>query len=199
MICIGDSLTYGLGVLVEDSWVELLNRESACEVQNRGINGDTSGGMLARFDRDVLREKPDLVFLMGGSNDFIMGCDLSVVKANFMAMAHQARAAKIGVMIGTEICGDTAHVRQDWSVLADFAEVERKLDEMAAWLRSFCKVFRIPCIDLYSEFARAVRGSGQQYFIDGVHPNKKGHRLIADIILKTGAISAHCDGTGERN
>ena len=45
MICIGDSLTYGFGVPVESSWVEILNRESRAQVINKGISGDTSGGM----------------------------------------------------------------------------------------------------------------------------------------------------------
>lgn len=97
MICIGDSLTYGLGVPVGDSWVELLNRESSCDVINKGINGDTSGGMLARLHRDVLEHQPDLVFLMGGANDFIMGCGLGVVRANLMAMV-------VRITMGSFVC-----------------------------------------------------------------------------------------------
>lgn len=186
LICIGDSLTYGLGVPVEDSWVEILNRESAYQVQNKGINGDTSGGMLARFGRDVLEEKPAGVFLMGGSNDFIMGCDISVVKANLMAMVHQARAYKLPVILASEITGDIPHVRQDWGGLADFYEVDRKLTEMSAWLVDFCRVFQIPFVNLHDRFEQAAAGEKSRYFIDGVHPNKIGHRLIADIILQDG-------------
>lgn len=186
MICIGDSLTYGLGVPLEDNWVEILNRESAYRVYNKGINGDTSGGMLARFERDVLREKPDVVFIMGGSNDFIMGCDINVVKANIMAMVHQARAAKIEVVLGIEICGDTAHIRADWNGLTDFYEVERKLQEMSEWLQVFCRAFQIPCVDLHGQFAQAIAGRQEQYFIDGVHPNRRGHRVLADLLLKSG-------------
>ena len=186
LICIGDSLTYGLGVPVEDSWVEILNRESGFQVQNKGINGDTSGGMLARFGRDVLEEKPDAVFLMGGSNDFIMGCDISIVKANLMAMVHQARAEKLSVMLASEITGDTPHVRQDWSGIADFYEVDRKLVAMSSWLTDFCRVFQIPFVNLHDRFDQAIVGEKRPYFIDGVHPNKMGHRLIADIILQDG-------------
>ena len=54
MVCIGDSLTYGLGIPVNENWAALLGRELGFEVVNKGVNGDTSGGMLARLERDVL-------------------------------------------------------------------------------------------------------------------------------------------------
>lgn len=182
MICIGDSLTYGLGVPVENSWVEILNRETDYTVWNRGINGDTSGGMLARLERDVLKEDPDVVFIMGGANDFIMGCETSVVKANLMALVHQVYAAKKKVILGIEIAGDQEHIREDWADLADFRKVNEKIKEMADWLPGFCKAFQIPYVNLYEEFHSKIRGHETEYFFDGVHPNGKGHRLIADII-----------------
>ncbi len=187
LICIGDSLTYGLGVPVEESWVELLNRESPWDVKNVGINGDTTGGMLARFSKDVLDARPDRVLIMGGANDFIMGCDVCVVKANIMAMVHQARAARLGVIVCTQPSGDAAHVRSDWQGLSDFDMVARKLFMMARWLEDFCRAFQIPLIPLHDRFAEGIFGNVPGYFIDGVHPNRKGHRLIADIILQSEA------------
>ncbi|MCU6761072.1 Arylesterase precursor [uncultured Roseburia sp.] len=182
MICIGDSLTYGLGVPVEDNWVELLNKRSFRQVINRGISGDTSGGMLARFHREVLAEMPDTVLIMGGSNDLIMGCDISVVKSNLMAMVHQAYAAKINVIACAEISGDTAHIRPDWKQISDFCEVDQKLFQMSIWMEEFCRVFQVPFINLYDRFKKRTQGRIQDYFFDGVHPNRQGHRLIADII-----------------
>ncbi len=32
IVCLGDSLTYGLGVSVDDNWIALLNREIGHEV-----------------------------------------------------------------------------------------------------------------------------------------------------------------------
>ena len=182
MICIGDSLTYGLGIPVENSWVEILNRETEYQVVNKGVNGDTTGGMLARLERDVLRENPDVVFVMGGANDFIMGCDTSVVKANLMALIHQVYAARKKVILGFEIASDGALIPPNWARLADFEEVNKKVAAMAAWFPDFCNTFQIPYINLYQEFLDVVKGRETEYFFDGIHPNTKGHRLIADII-----------------
>lgn len=182
IICIGDSLTYGLGVPVENSWVEILNRETEYIVKNKGINGDTSGGMLARLERDVLSQDADIVFIMGGANDFIMGCDECVVQANLMALVHHVYAAKKKVVLGIEIESIAEDIRADWKMLTDFDKVNEKIKSMAMWLPRFCKTFQIPYIDLYNEFHQAVRDHEKEYYLDGVHPNIKGHRLIADII-----------------
>lgn len=185
IICIGDSITYGLGVPVEDSWTQILRQNTAYNVINRGINGDTSGGMLARFQKDVIDERPDLVFIMGGANDFMMGCETAVVKANILAMVHQARAAKINVVIGIEISSNLLNIREDWKTLVNFQDVDDKLGEMHLWLYQFCKVFQVPFVDLYQNYRRAILSQEKEFYIDGVHPNKKGHRLIADIIMQS--------------
>lgn len=57
---------------------------------NRGITGDTAGGMLSRFGRDVLNERPDRVLIMGGANDiFLTSSDLRA-RADLGALVHQS-------------------------------------------------------------------------------------------------------------
>ena len=48
LICLGDSLTFGLGVRRGRCWTALFAEESGWNVSNRGISGDTTSGMLAR-------------------------------------------------------------------------------------------------------------------------------------------------------
>ena len=53
LICLGDSLTFGLGVRRGRCWTALFAEESGWNVSNRGISGDTTSGMLARLHRDL--------------------------------------------------------------------------------------------------------------------------------------------------
>ena len=99
IVCLGDSLTYGYGVPRKDTWISLLNKRGTDNYINKGINGDTSGGMLARFNSDVVEEKPKMVFIMGGINDFILGSGLESVKTNIMAIVHQAYHHPSGTFI----------------------------------------------------------------------------------------------------
>ena len=40
-------------------------------IVNKGVNGDTTAGIAARLQADVLEHEPDVVFVMTGTNDFI--------------------------------------------------------------------------------------------------------------------------------
>ena len=61
LICIGDSLTFGYGVHLSQRWTRLCAQETGWELVNEGINGDTTGGMLARMQGGVLAELRELV------------------------------------------------------------------------------------------------------------------------------------------
>lgn len=54
--CLGDSLTFGLGVRRQDWWTSLAAQKLGVRVVNLGINGDTTAGMLVRLRLDVLSE-----------------------------------------------------------------------------------------------------------------------------------------------
>ena len=55
LIRIGDSLTFGYGVHLSQRWTRLCAQETGWELVNEGINGDTTGGMLARMQGDLLQ------------------------------------------------------------------------------------------------------------------------------------------------
>ena len=70
LICLGDSLTFGLRVPQSQTWPRLV-QETGVEVISLGICGDTTGGMLARLPA-ILKDQcktQAVVLIMGGSND----------------------------------------------------------------------------------------------------------------------------------
>ena len=79
IVAIGSSSTYGAGAsspamsYPSRLAVELraLLPRVPVTVINRGVNGETARDMLARFDRDVVAEKPDLVLWQVGSNSVL--------------------------------------------------------------------------------------------------------------------------------
>lgn len=74
LVCLGDSLTYGYKVKPSETWPSLVKQKLNIEVLNKGINGDTTMGMLGRYNFDVRSESPSHVILMGGGNDLIWEC-----------------------------------------------------------------------------------------------------------------------------
>ena len=81
IVAIGSSSTFGAGASKPyNAYPSRLAAELAAEfvdhditVLNRGVNGDTATDMLARFERGVIAEKPDLVLWQVGTNSLLRG------------------------------------------------------------------------------------------------------------------------------
>ena len=151
LICLGDSLTHGYGIPRPRVWPSLLAGATGMRVYNWGINGDTTGGMLARFqahgaDRDV-----HVAILMGGFNDLALGAEPGVVKANMFALVQQCFSARIKPLLGIPI-----PVRRPitFPLLASM-DVERACaayEDVRFWLHSLAEDFSLPRVDFYRCF-----------------------------------------------
>ena len=182
IICLGDSHTYGLGISRSDIWTKVSGGMLGAEIINKGISGDTTGGMLSRLDKDVFSLKPDAVFLMGGTNDLIAGADLGVVQANIMSIVHIIYYNNILPIVGIPVKPDIKNMRYDWREFCDFQKVIEDLGNYREWLKKFCRLFNTRYIDFWWEYDNRMNEMGYNlHFSDGVHPTKEGHAVIAEI------------------
>lgn len=181
IVCLGDSLTYGYGVPRKDCWVSLAAEATGHTLVNRGINGDTTGGMLARFGRDVLSEQPDRVLLMGGANDIIFGGSDAPARLNLTAMANQAVANRIRPMIGLPTPVYAEGIPEPWLSVTDYQSLLPIFAAYRDWLVWFAGIFGFKTVDF------AVPGllppEGHTHYLDGLHPDKEGHRLMAEAVI----------------
>lgn len=76
IICLGDSITYGVWVKTEETYPSLLEQmlnassdSSRFEVINAGVMGYSSLQGLRQLKRDLLRYKPDLITVLFGFDD----------------------------------------------------------------------------------------------------------------------------------
>ena len=84
IVVLGDSLSAGYGVQIENSWPSLLEKSIAnnglnFQVVNAGISGDTTSGGLYRLPRLLSEHKPRIVILELGGNDGLRGMSLKKV------------------------------------------------------------------------------------------------------------------------
>jgi len=68
-------------------------------VLNRGIGGETTTEMLARFDRDVFADKPDVVVWQVGSNSVLRDISLADARARLYEGLRRLRAADLDVIL----------------------------------------------------------------------------------------------------
>ena len=86
VVALGDSLTAGLGVGVEEAYPALLEARLRREgfdyrVVNAGVSGDTSAGGLRRLDW-ALKLKPQVLIVALGANDGLRGQPPAALRTN---------------------------------------------------------------------------------------------------------------------
>ncbi|HZF61406.1 MAG TPA: GDSL-type esterase/lipase family protein [Desulfovibrio sp.] len=186
--CLGDSLTYGYGIPRPKIWTTLLARRTGIDVRNCGINGDTTGGMLARFHQHVVQAGADAVLIMGGFNDLALGTGLGTVRANIFALVQQSFSARVRPVLGVPI---PVHAPITFPLLGS-VDLPRACADYAVlhqWLRVLAEDFSLQCVDFSQTFASF---SGQDdteddnapdrlsaLYTDGLHPSEAGHELMS--------------------
>lgn len=178
---LGDSLTFGYMVSEKNKWVNLINsRSHALAVINRGINGDTTGGMLERFDRDVDKNSKILT-IWGGANDFYYDeMSAEAVFENIKKIAAKAQA--IGIYPAAVINTELNYEKHGFFTIdeAILSAMSKKLYKLGTLL----KQSDMATIDVKSAFNSEAGSKKSEYFFDEAHFNDKGSMLVADIMEK---------------
>ena len=177
---LGDSLTAGYGVALEDAFPvqlegALRDRGYPCEVLDAGVSGDTSAGGLARLDW-VLGDSPTHLLVELGGNDALRALPVDAMQANLAAIIERAQAEGIHVML--------------LGMLAPPNLGSRYGDAFAAVFPSLAERYDVP---LYPFFLDGVAAEPRLLTEDGIHPNAQGVAVIVDRLLP--AVEAWLDAT----
>jgi acyl-CoA thioesterase-1 len=171
ILILGDSLTEGLGVEMEDAFPALLDaklkawRPGCCEVVNGGSSGSTSASAVRRLQW-YAKTGPDLVVLALGSNDGLRGVKPAETRKNVEAAIRFCRerhwdAALTGLRVPPNYGPEYA---------AAFARI---YPDLAAQ-------YKLPLMPF---LLNGVAGEPALNQADGIHPNEKGHRVLADSVF----------------
>lgn len=179
IVCIGDSLTYGYGVPMENSWIHLASKISNNTFINSGLNGDTTSGMLFRLEEDLIALKPNKAFIMGGTNDFLMGYKLQNIIENIDVIISECINNNIIPYLGIQMKVDKKLAEFYWSSYINYDEVNLKIEEYRTHLIKKCEKENLVYFDFYEVFEN---NSTKDLYSDGIHPSIYGHKLMSSII-----------------
>jgi lysophospholipase L1-like esterase len=148
-------------------------------VLNRGVNGQRSDEILARFESDVLSESPYCVIILAGVNDVYQGAPLEFTKKNLLAMYEKAIASKITVIAATVLPYNTASSREAGAI--------RDLNN---WIANTANGLGI----LFCDTNLAVRDPHNRDRLlstpDGLHPDVSGYCKMGRVLAETIARKA---------
>ncbi|MEI0567352.1 GDSL-type esterase/lipase family protein [Brachyspira pulli] len=184
IVCLGDSTTYGYMITRKKVWPSILNNKFAEEgkdinIINKGINGDTTSGMIARFERDCLNENADLLILMGGVNDIFMFQNIDKIKDNIKLIVETSNKNNVDIILFTPI----PFIKEIFTFFeADNLDLfENTLKEYVSWINEYTKENNIKSIDVYNMFMNNIFKSNkyEDIYFDGVHLSENGHNIFA--------------------
>ena len=168
VLVIGDSLSAGYGIDIDQSWTTLLQSRLQSQgyehrVVNASITGDTTEGGASRIAAALENFGPDLVILELGGNDGLRGIPLDRMKDNLRAIIETSQQSGASViMLGIRI--PTNYGPRYTSA---FEGVYRELAEQ----------LQIPWIEFFMETVALDETLMQA---DGIHPNAEAQPILLD-------------------
>jgi len=188
-VCLGDSLTVGYqspspyGSYVETPYTDMLEPMARARLQelglkgyeaffiNKGINGDSTDGMLGRFRTSVEAERPDYVIIWAGINDLYAGREPRQVMGNLVRLYSRT------LETGAEpiACTLTPTEADD--------RMNTRITELNAIIAKHCDGEGIRVVDLFSSLAGPDGRLTPVYSDDGVHLSHQGYAAVARTVF----------------
>jgi lysophospholipase L1-like esterase len=166
-VALGDSLT----AWPSTPWPARLDGEDASLtlVNNAGVPGNTTAQMRARLTHDVFAYHPDVLFVLGGTNDLGLGISGSATIANLRAIVVAAKARKIQVIL-------LLVPPDQWSSMAP------KIDSLNRAIVTLANSQRVTYVDIHAPLTNSSGTYWAKYTSDGLHFSNLAAQVVANTI-----------------
>ena len=154
IVCLGDSITSGVGATPETAYPSLLTSRLGTDVINHGVPGDTAEEGLARVD-DVLAEDPWLVIVELGGNDILNRVPPERTEAALRRIVERLLAANVAVVL----------IELEVPFAGRYAEIYNRIGDE----------HDVPVID--DVLGEILTDASLK--ADPIHPNSRGHEVLA--------------------
>ena len=169
IVFLGDSLTEGYGVEHDSTYTSMIQKKITLDklnwkVVNSGISGSTSASGPSRAKWLLKsKDKPAIVVIVLGANDGLRGLPIESVKKNLTETIKILKDAKIKTIL--------AEIYVPPNYGKDYADKFKKI---------FSDIAGQNHVSLMPFLLEKVAGKAELNLSDGIHPNEKGHQIVAD-------------------
>lgn len=168
ILVLGDSLSAGYNIEVEQGWVELLNQKLQQEgyphtVINGSISGDTTTQGLLRLPTLLEQHEPAVVIIELGGNDALRGTSPTAIKRNLGQLIDTSKRSGAEVLLlGIQIPPNYGQ-RYAQAFFDNYAQLANEK-----------KVKLVPI------FLENIGGNNELMQEDGIHPNAEAQPLLLE-------------------
>ena len=167
-VALGDSLTAWPAA---SPWPSRLDAEDArlTLVHNAGVPGDTTAQMLSRFKRDVAAYNPQVLFVLGGTNDMGKSISQATSIANLRAIIVAAQAKKMQVFLLTVPPQSSSSASP---VITSFNVALQRL----------ANSYKVVLINIHAPLSTSTGVYQTKFTSDGLHFNSLGAQTVANAV-----------------
>jgi lysophospholipase L1-like esterase len=166
VIFLGDSIT--------EAWKPSVPSLFTGDVLDRGVSGETTTQMLARFRTDVIDLHPAVVHIMGGINDIHSPPGTALTRSNIESMVELARAHDITVILGAVMPSSFFKGSPDLVPGPHIVWLNR-------WLRDYAEENGLIYVDYHGPLQDGKLGIKDGLSNDGLHPNRLGFEAMTPL------------------
>ncbi len=177
-IFLGDSLVFGYGVQKEDNWINLLKRNCNINIINKGVNGNSTTDMLFRFTEDIILQSSKMVFIMGGTNDLLLGHSIESIISNISIMIKELKDNNTPIIIGIPPTIIPEDATKLFMAFNTYDYCNNQLPSLRNELITLCLNQSLDYIDFYT---LTNNYKNENIFLDGIHLNPKGQLLMYNL------------------
>jgi len=167
VVWFGDSLTQGWGELPKELFPGM-------HIANRGINSDTTRGMLYRVHEDVVKLRPRAVMLLMGTNDLKDEHSAADIAGNFKLIVDEIRGAQPEVPLVVCLVPPSSASRG--------RSAERVQELNRHYLEAVKGLPAVTVVDTFSLFATPSGECDPVEFPDLLHPSDDAYRRFAEAL-----------------
>ena len=176
------------------------NVSQEVELINKGIGGNKVPDLLLRYNDDVLKLKPNIVFIYIGINDvwhkydWGSGTDIDIYEKGLRKIITDIKAVGAKIILCTPtVIGEN---NGEFKLNNNFKDIDtmeimnKDLDALSDVVRNLSSEFNTDLLDLRKKFKEYISENNDQNMpkgvltSDGVHLNNEGNKLIADAMIK---------------
>jgi lysophospholipase L1-like esterase len=175
VVFLGDSIT--------DGW-RLNEYFTGRDFVNRGIGGQTTLEMIARFRQDVAGLNPKAAVVLGGTNDLAAGVPANQIEENLATMGDLAKAHGIKAAFASILPVSDYHKDADPHYEMTPSHPPATITAINSWLRAYCQSQGFVYVDYYAAMVDSAGQMQADLSDDGLHPNAKGYRVMSPVALE---------------
>jgi lysophospholipase L1-like esterase len=171
-------------------------QEMKVKITNAGYNGNNTADLLARYEKDVLAKKPELVIMMIGTNDMLNLRNILTLEqyeANYQELINTIKKNSKLILMTIPPIDNESLTNRIGSNLHGLGPKAR-VDAANEVIKRLAKKNKCKLIDLHLVLTACGGATGDKesifqnlangFAIDGVHPTKSGYLIIGATVYQ---------------